>query len=199
MDFSWLYEPQDHGGVRSIITQDNVRECDSNGCGVVWHMCRSPFFPDDAKTLTYFIKLGASYFINVQDAACRVIVEPIHLAARTGKKNMLRVLLDLGIPVDTPSFCVRNTPLFYAVNSDRGRDCARLLLDAGANLDLVHNNIKIPTWVGKFVANRYSARNASIAILYLHSDAKATKSLCGNGRDMLRMIARCVWSTRGHN
>ena len=121
---------------------------------------------------------------------------PLHWAAYWGKPRLLRALLDLGTPVDI-LYERGRTPLLFALVSKKV-ECARLLLDAGAQLRLVteNNYCTIPQWARDFASAREHARAASLAMLGL---LRCGSRVVGrsNGIDVLRVVARCVWGTRG--
>jgi ankyrin repeat protein len=62
---------------------------------------------------------------------------PLHLAARYGYLDVLRLLLDTGAPVDTDDFFA-NTPLHEALNYGQA-EAAAILIAAGANVNRARN------------------------------------------------------------
>lgn len=74
--------------------------------------------------------------------------------------------------------------------------CVYTLLDAGAKLKHVVDVLYIPQWVRDFVSNRKKRRKESLAVLTLLK--RKSIILAENGKDVLQIIARCVWGKRGH-
>lgn len=115
---------------------------------------------------------------------------------------MMRVLLDFGVAADEVSGTWHSTPLHTALAS-REWEGARMLLDAGAQLRNASSTIKkvselpprIVEMAETFVAARENTRAGCIVILGLRRANAAT--IGNNGNDVLRMVARCLWSTRG--
>ncbi len=89
--------------------------------------------------------------------------------------------------VDILDDCGRS-PLYWALRYNKV-ECARALLDTGAQLSLVKvledRNVTIPQWTRDF---------ASVAVLcVLRCDSRILLG-SSNGNDVLRMVARCVWA-----
>lgn len=68
----------------------------------------------------------------------KLAATPLHAAAAAGQTEIVRLLLDSGLPVDFKDDRGR-TPLYYAVGK-RQRDTARLLLERKANPNAKHAN-----------------------------------------------------------
>lgn len=190
--FEFFLESGDVDAAKRLITPANAQTRD-RGWGVLWHLCQ--YGPhDDPGLLYHFVKLGAT--LELDSAGKRT--SPLHRAAYNGKPRLLRALLDLGTPVDILDG-FENTPLRFSLR-DILVECARLLLDAGAQLSLVKENgrvfITIPQQARDFVSAREHVRAASIAMLgLLRCGSRVLGS--GNGIDVLRVVARCVWGARG--
>lgn len=174
-----------------------IHKRDSCDDGIVWHLC--VFGPDDADLLHYFVNKGAS----PENKSKRSADIPFICALDFGKPNLVRAFLDLGTRMD---MCVKITTthettalgyLLFSPISDGRRACIRVLIDAGAQTTNIND---LPDWVKQFVADRNKARNAAITLIGVTKccGSVSSKMLCGNGRDVFRIIARCVWSMRGH-
>lgn len=116
-------------------------------------------------------------------------VAPLYYAATRKKVGLVRALLDLRAPIgcDAIDWAVFRTGFGTGFEEDRrnlSHICAKMLIDAGAKC-----TVRIP-----FYESRLLARKAAIAILSLQ-----TQKLGGGAKDVLRIIGRCVWGTRGHN
>lgn len=123
---------------------------------------------------------------------------PLHVAAEKGNVRVSRLLLDVSSVVEAAD--VRGyTPLVEAVWRER-RDVVELLLDRGAQLNPVG-----PLW-GPWGAPQWAVDMASIAPCRIacRSSCLVMMGLRGcqsgvigsNNRDVLRLVARLVWSTR---
>lgn len=120
---------------------------------------------------------------------------PLHAAARRGIADVCRLLVAAGNAIDV----VDNngfTPLYWALCYDK-HDVAELLLDRGARLDRVKldDDLKsIPEWAVSFVASRNACRSSCWAVLELAR--RRSRVIGGNRRDVLRLIAKCMWELR---
>lgn len=65
----------------------------------------------------------------------------------------------------------------------------RLIIDAGMNGWTRHDLAK------EFIDARSAARSVSIVFLWL---GRSNRRVFGNGKDVMRMVPRCIWETRGH-
>ena len=172
---------------KSIVTPANAQARRArDGYGVVFYLCW--YGPNDPGLLHHFVKLGAT--LELDSAFIRD--SPLHAAAFRGNYKQMRALLDLGVPVDI--FCSYNyTPLYYSLGYQK-RKCTRLLLDAGAKLGCAKQDL-VPNWVYDFVTKREQTRTFSVIILgLLRCNSKVTGQ---NGKDILRIVARCLWGLRG--
>lgn len=202
--FAKLLENGDINGARHLFAYPSATLKGVQGHGVLTHVCE--FGPDDPDLLRHFIEMGATLELD----SSHIRGGPIHSAAATNKPKMLRMLLDLGTPANL--FSYRYTPLdnTFGFNSgelanafafkllicyEESRMCAKILLDAGAQLSECKRDV--PQWVHEYVSTRKKTRAASIAILGLLVCKSSVISCVG--RDILRVLARCVWSMRGLN
>lgn len=182
----------DIDAAKALVTSTNAQARDKNGYGVLWYMCTNGLL-DDHDPLYHFVALGSTLEL---DSAGKYS-SPLYRTAVLGRPRLMRALLDLGTPVDILNKYGRTT--LYAALAHNYVDCVWLLLDAGAQLDLVkeREDFKIPAWARDFVSKREKTRKSSVVILgLLHCKSKVTGK---NGRDVLRMVARCMWSLRGVN
>lgn len=178
----------DIDAAKRLVTPANVQTRDRYDYGVLWYFCW--YGPDDPGLLFHFMELGVT--LELDSVGWRS--SPLHQTAGCGKPRLLRALLDLGIPVDILN-CDKVTPLFWSLMGDQV-ECAWLLLDAGAQLSFVEKvGTFIPEWVREFVTKREQTRTSSVIILgLLRCNSKVTGQ---NGRDVLKMVARCMWRLRG--
>lgn len=171
---------------KRLVTRENVHQRDDDDGGVVWHLCNQG--PDDPELLYHFVAMGASLEMSTDEN----VRSPQDPAAAYKKPKILRALLDLGVPPNVKAF--GHTPFERALENNNFV-CACVLLDAGATA-----TIRFGTQIGRrlhgFITNRNKARDASIAILSLLKCR--SHIITGNGKDVLRIVARCVWSQRGH-
>jgi len=114
---------------------------------------------------------------------------PIHFAAANGHAGCVALLLRHGAYIDAldKNGC---PPLADAVLRGQHQACC-ILLDAGASVELAQKKTRIPPWVGDFLRGR-NACITSATILF----ARLRPRL---GRDMARLIATLVCTTRGAN
>lgn len=192
MDFALFCKRLDNlqiDDAKQQVTVRNANILDGRGFGILWYVCAHG--PDDPALFQYFVGLVGSLFGGCGDD---VATTPLHKAANAGKPKILRAILDLNIIcVDAKTNYNQRTPLYWAVINYKF-DCARLLIDAGAS---PHHLPLQSECVMKFVAARHDARLVSIIVLALQRCAARSFTQSGNGKDVLRMVARCVWSTRG--
>lgn len=206
--FERLLRNHDINNIKKMITPDNIsyriRHYPGDvGWGVVRHL--SIHGDDDDENvvlLNHFVELGAS--LEMHTKKCRT---PLHTAATLGKFKMTQELLRLGADVNK---CDEDnhTPLYFtlitisAYHEDKKsnvKKCATILIDAGAHLKLVNGNHQywIPQWAIDFDIQRREIRHLCIVVLGL----KTCHSLligCENGKDVLRIISKCIWGMRGH-
>lgn len=172
---------------KSMATRENVHTIFSFSHGVVSLLCSVG--PDDPDLLHYFVGLGAS--LEMERATLGM--GPLHLATEQKKPKLVRALLDLKTPPNIVG--VHENALFWAYkNGASGETCGKILIDAGGAKQRPNFEDPVPEWALSFILKREKERANAIAILGL-----PTTSLKGNGKDVKRIIARCVWATRGHN
>lgn len=186
--FGVLLQKGNINAAKNFVTPENAKARE-NGYGVLWHVC---FFgdTDDPSLLYHFVNLGST--LELDSAGKRS--SPLHHTAGLGNRRQLRALLDLGIPVNIINN--KDTPLCWSLTNNQVK-CTRLLLDAGAQLKLAKENEfnTIPQWVHEFVTKREETRISSVIILgLLLCKSKVTGQ---NGKDVLKIMARCTWSLRG--
>lgn len=175
----------DIDAAKRLLTPATAQARDRDGRGVLWYLCS--FGSDDADLLYHFLELGATLELDNS----RKRPSPLHAAAWRGNFRQLHTLLDLGIPANIFDGN-RNTPLHYSLGRKK---CSRLLLDRGAKLSLLKKDLNIPDWAIDFVLKREKTRKTSVAILgLLKCNSEVTRK---NGKDVLCMVAKCVWSSRG--
>lgn len=179
---------------KKLITSANIHELHECGglerrFGVLRHVAN--YGPDDPELIRHFVAMGAVGWI-----------ESMFAAAQQGKVKVVQMFLGLGVSIHSLDYRKR-TLLLKALYGGHFK-CAKILLDAGADLcaseeyinrlpkwqHKKHANI-IPQWAYRFVIARTKARHACVIILM-------RRCCCGVNRDVMRIIARCVWSTRGH-
>jgi hypothetical protein len=73
---------------------------------------------------------------------------------------------------------------------------ATLLLDWGAQLSEVPANVTVPVWAPPYVAGRERARVAAVVLLGMRREHRSAV-MASNAMDVIRLIAKAVWSTRG--
>jgi len=112
----------------------------------------------------------------------------LHLAAANGRASCVALLLCNGAHADPVDNCGW-TPLSRAVDEGH-QQAGRLLLDAGANVELARNKIAIPPWMDAIIRKRATACNRAAVAAFASLRPRL-------GRDMARLIATLVCTTRG--
>lgn len=74
------------------------------------------------------------------------------------------------------------------------KDCCKLLLDRGAILALMKKQNEITDWMKNFVEKRNEMRKIARAVTQLRK--QRSKVIGENGRDVLGLIAKCIWQER---
>lgn len=182
------------------ITHKNASERDPANRGVAWYLCA--YGPDRPDLLVRFMKMGAELNIEFE---CEKAVNgsSLHQAAMHNKPKLVRAILNLGVCKGMFS---------------RGSDhwCSKVFLDAANRIgkyafscqgphcvleecSSVHSQLHWSVLIKKFLAIRECVCEASIVILGLQKSRSQVVEQSGNGVDVLRIIARCVWSTRTHD
>lgn len=174
---------------KRIVTRGIAHKRDAFDCGFIWYFMFHGKH-DDPTTLQYLLDQGATldapkasgYYSPLQQAICY------------GKVKVLRALLNIGVGVNV--YVYNCTSLELALKRNLAA-IAKILLDAGANLGLVNRcAVTIPEWVHRFVKHREYVRQTTLIVLGLKR-ARSRSLGCVNGKDVLCVIARCVWETRG--
>lgn len=169
----------------ACITSSNANSRDSFGLGVVSNLCY--YGPDQPEVLKHFLQLGAT--LELTNAGERST--PLHCATYGNQPRLLRALLDLGTPVDIvdrSNFTSLHNAFVINVCA-----CAKVLLDAGAKPSKCFD--KTPLWVWDYLVKRDCKRATCCIVLGLQRFC-SSNTIGGNGRDVLKMIARCIWATR---
>jgi ankyrin repeat protein len=119
---------------------------------------------------------------------------PLHIATRGGYVNVVRVLLDAGVIIETTNHDGW-TPLRSAISYTR-IDVARLLIDRGAKLSNIKLDTQLPTipdWVNLFIASRSICRTDSIVLIGIHKYHR-TNITGNNDINVLKLIGKHIWS-----
>lgn len=188
-----LYSPLRLQEAMDIITAA-PRAKDLHGHGFVFNICRYGNRSTDVNLLRHALRLECPALTTC--GGCDY--SPLHWA--TDNPDMIRILLDYGVPVDLVCGMMMITPLASSL-SKGDWPSARMLIDAGADLakaipsDMPPKK-RIVEHLKLFVATREKTRMGCIAVLGLLRANAATLGR-NNGKDILRMIARCLWATRG--
>lgn len=185
-----LFTSNDIETIKKVITRNNVNDTDGQFGSVVHYACK--YGPDDPRALYYFASIGIRG--DLMENANQSFWAPIHRAAMHGQFQLVKALVQLGVSVNLLD-CGR-TPLDSMMVMEKLHNAdmkmCMYLLDIGATSSHPIDDCKLVV----FVSNREATRNASIIVLGLHR-CRCTKALKGNGKDVLLMIARCLWSIRG--
>lgn len=191
-----------------LVNPTNVKDAHrSTKRGVISMVCSSHLIGDDPDLVATLVRLGAP-IIDPDKGV--VWLQPIHYTAISDKPKVARLLLDLGVPVDFSSNGeIEFTPLRWACDNGNGAPnlrCAKVFIDAGATITIMKESPPIyfsnkegllPNCLVDFIATRTERRLVCIIVLGFH---RCRSKIIGsrNGKDILRMIARCVWETRGN-
>lgn len=173
--------------IKRIVNCHNVNDVNHSGAGVALYACK--YGHDDPEALLYFASIGIQQ--TLLENASFGFWAPIHRAAIDDKMHLVRSLVRLGVPINL--YDSSRTPLdamFEQVIKYNVKSCIELV-DMGAKTYFPHE------WIHDFTKQRQRTRHASIIVLGLQRCFPNT--LQGNGKDVLRMIARCLWSLRGIN
>lgn len=193
MDFHALRNLLDDNNVealKQLVTTTNTNEKDEDNEGIIMRLCRC-FEYDDPDLLHLFIARGASL-----DAYG--FYSPLHIATHNDKPMLVRALLDVGLFVllNTHDYD-KDTPLDCALRLQQSKRCARELVDAGAKPNNCTKLFLASEWLQTFIAKRENARTAAIIFLGLLRCNSGVLRSSKNGRDVLLIVARCIWSKRG--
>lgn len=165
---------------------------------IIRSVCR--YGPDDPTIIQYFLGLGAPLYTCWSTRP--FYKASIYYAAFNGNVKQIQELVRVGVSVD---FNDRKTVLscvlkklwngsFYN-NEDLVRS-AICLIDLGAKYVPLSEEFM---WIQEFVESKHATQHACIIILGLQRCCRNDNVLQGNGKDILRVIARCLWSLRGFN
>lgn len=198
--FNKCLEKGNFVGAKQLVCPENGNQIDPmTQRSVLSLYCIMNDAPDDPDIIHYFVHCGAP----IRDVPCeeKAWLHPIHYAAINNKPKFARALLDHGAEVNMPSNEVGCTALFWAIRH-QSWTCAKVLIDAGAlyyDFQIVASCVNGAKPLDQFIVTREQTRSVAIVVLGLHSCGSGTVIGSHNGKDVLRMIARCVWGTRGHN
>lgn len=178
-----LFYTNDVALIKSSINHENVNHSDEEYMrgSVLWHLCY--FGPDDPELLRYFVGLGV-----------HIPIDTIHAAAKYDRPKLVRELINLGSDVNALETHSSQTPLEKALVY-RASDTPRVLLDAGAQWKEFLARNSDTNW-SAWLAAREQFRTCSLAVLGLQRCGSRVIG-CRNGVDVLRIVARCIWSLRG--
>lgn len=173
---------------KRIVTREIAHKRDYLGCGFIWYFLFHG--KDDPVLLQYLLDQGAT----LDAPKTQGYYSPLQQATCYGKEKVLRELLNIGVGVDVYLWGCTSLQLAFEL---RRIENAKILLDAGAKLGLVYADTSIPEWVHGFMEHREHIRKITLIVLGLK---RAQSQIIGcNGRNVLCVIARCVWETRGHD
>lgn len=191
MDFDWnnfkyRIQQKDFDGAKGMLPADMTIR-DLFGYGIVDYICHWTKNNDGCNLLRHV--LGATFDV---EKCCGY-----HAIVEKSDRN-LEELLNFGHPIEGTFLTIDNTISLLEIAIIVGQTyCARLLIDRGAQLKNVNTNYHFE-WAVFFVSSREKTRGGALAILGLLLCRSRSIVSSGNGKDVLRMISRCVWSTRGH-
>lgn len=192
--FEYFLRQGEFDKAKLLVNRENAHLRDEYGDGVLASFCA--YGPDDPGLFRYFKKLGAT--LELDSAGKRYSL--LHLSVDSRRYRLMRTLLDMGMPVDILDDYGSSTLCDILRSHDEEDEdeieCMKMLLDAGADLSIAENRpFSIPSWVYDFVAKRKQTRTEALIILGL---LRCKSQIIGqNGKDVLRIIARCTWGLRG--
>lgn len=183
----------DAKALRLLVTRENGHLRDEDGCGVIWHyMYHSNV--DDTDLLHHFVRCGAT----LDAPRLCLCYSPLQQSVAFKKpKIMHELLFSLHYPVNC---CHGGQTALKVALENKDVASAKILLDAGATFgssQIESGRSTVVSGLKRFVLNREQSRATSLIIIGLNVVRSSIVGI-GNGRDVLRMIGRCVWSTRGH-
>ena len=124
---------------------------------------------------------------------------PLYDAIQCWEVQVVRQLLSYGARVDVTN--KRNkSPLHYIFDyrdrgmNDQQREIIRLLLDSGAKLEWVSMECHLPEWAKTLADGRELCRQVCVTVLGLRRYRHSV--LNTNVKDIICVIAKCVWRTR---
>lgn len=165
-----LLRNRDIDGIKRLIVNT------SNAFDLLEVVCQQGH-DDDFSLIGYFLAMGACRMNNA-----------LHSAASYDKPKMLRALLDAGINVNRLGRSGKTA--FHFAMVWNCRQCIKVLIDAGATPP-----VDAEEWITEYIDERSTMRSSCIVMMALN---RCRSAYSGANKDVLRMIARCVWSARGH-
>ena len=103
------------------------------------------------------------------------------------------MLISAGALVDVKDID-KETALNYTVNNER-TDCADLLLNAGAKIRNLKEDLKHPEWFVAMLKKRSSCKSGALALFGLLRKRWRVRTE-KVPLDMIKMLTRMVWDTR---
>lgn len=181
-----LLEKHDVGAIKLFVTSNPLIVRNEDGEPIANIVCEY-MRDDDPELLLFFVALGVRFGKAQRGSG----VTPMHILTKY-KPRSLRALIDLGF-----TFVVADgggqTPLEWACVY-RAVSCVWELLDAGARFDQTDFLRVPPNWAFDMETKRDDVRKKAIICLGL---PRVSKQQTRNGiKDVVRIIARCVWSAR---
>jgi hypothetical protein len=174
--------------LRVALTVGNVNDVSGGG----WTALHWAAENGHEECVTYCLEMGANVNARTQYG-----ITPLLYASWKGHVNAVRVLLDAGALVDSTDK-YGYTPRYYAILY-KYVDVSRYLIDRGAKVSNVKLNdfflSAIPDWVTTFIESRSNCRTVSITIIGIHKYRRTTVT-CNNDINVLRLIAKHIWSSR---
>lgn len=185
-DFGDLLSMRKHVAAKALITFENAT-AEQLAVNFVWLLCK--YGDDDPDMLVYLVDKGCPFILKKQgDHTC------LSIAAKKGKHKIVKKLLDLGVDANEKNHYGCTSLQCIEKNNEGTRLCAMHLLDAGA---AAAPNTIIAQWISD-LANQRKATH-TLVILLLGLQKCCSTVLAHNGKDVLRMIARVIWSHRSIN
>lgn len=163
-----LLKKRDIDGAKRLITSVDIN--------VLRDICRSG--PDDPELLLHYLA------INPKETASQLRFG-LYWACKYNKPCLARVFVDHGASVCEVNRFGRNA---LDVAFERSSGCTRVLLVCGAKTSTTCG--RVPYWASKFLRTKKITRKACIVVLGLN------RSFPNYFKDVLRIIARCIWATR---
>lgn len=193
LSLDWKCKSFDEKRLKKIVTAENILDADDQGEGIMVYLAL--YAKGRTDLIEYFYKMGASLFLDSEE---RETWSLLHYASRKNTPEVVRQLLDYGVPVNITDG--ENTPLdnclSWHLDKIAQKKIAKILIDAGGirkRLDI--SGKRKFEWIEGFKKQREEVRLAAISILSL---LKSNSSVIGkNGKDVLSVIGRCVWEARG--
>lgn len=191
LQFKRLLAERDLCGLKQMMTMSPDfffhYPCDTvDGSGIFRWICSEG--PDDPEIISYFIGLD----VNLMDESGW---HAIHYAALFGKPNLVLYLLNNVPECAKLTASVVGRSVLDICLYKQMICCFAVLIDRGVTIHGYH----VSDWATDFLkqlqeARHFARRRAVIVCGLLRCRACVMR---GNGVDILRMIARCIWSYRG--